>query len=232
MEAFGFSDLQAEAIVTLQLYRLSNTDVLALQKENDLLSEQIKHLNHLLTNERALKKAIKDELKEVSDKLGYDRKSEIEDEISTIRIDEKELVSEEQVYIGITKDGYVKRASVRSYQASQSIGLKNDDALIFEKEVKTTDTLLLFTNLGNYIFLPVFKIDEQKWKDLGVYINNIISIEKDERILKVFDIENLITFYFLLATKQGMMKQVKLKDFEVSRYKSMRAMRLSKMMSL
>lgn len=230
MEAFGFSDLQAEAIVTLQLYRLSNTDVLALQKENDLLSEQIKHLNHLLTNERALKKAIKDELKEVSDKLGYDRKSEIEEEISTIRIDEKELVSEEQVYIGITKDGYVKRASVRSYQASQSIGLKNDDALIFEKEVKTTDTLLLFTNLGNYIFLPVFKIDEQKWKDLGVYINNIISIEKDERILKVFDIENFDNpFYLLLATKQGMMKQVKLKDFEVSRYsKSMRAMRLSK----
>jgi topoisomerase-4 subunit A len=131
--------------------------------------------------------------------------------------------------IGITKDGYIKRASTRSYQASQSCGLKENDALMFEVELNTLDTLLIFTNLGNYIFLPVYKIDEQKWKDLGVYINNITPIEKNEILIKVLAIPNFKEEKnILIATKQGMMKQAKLQDFEVTRYnKPIRAMRLA-----
>ncbi len=228
MNAFGFSELQAEAIVTLQLYRLSNTDILALQQENEGLFQKIKELEHILSSENALKRVIKKELIEISDLLGDDRKSEIEAEIENIKIDHKELISEEKVMIGITKEGYIKRASTRSYQASLSVGLKADDALIFEQEINTLDTLLLFTNLGNYIFLPVYKIDEQKWKDLGVYVNNIVSIEKNERIFKVLSISNFSSGQsVLLATAQGMMKQAKLSDFEVTRYnKPMKAMRL------
>ncbi|MFH0767714.1 MAG: DNA topoisomerase IV subunit A [Bacillota bacterium] len=176
--AFDFSELQAEAIVTLQLYRLSNTDIQALQHENEGLSDRIKELEHILSSENALRRVIKRELIEVSDLLGDDRKSEIEKEIENIKIDHKELISDEKVMIGITKEGYIKRASTRSYQASQSVGLKIDDSLIFEQELNTLDTLLIFTNLGNYIFLPVYKLDEQKWKDLGIYLNNIVPIEK------------------------------------------------------
>src|SRR5690606_7331652 len=102
-------------------------------------------------------RVIKRELIEMSDLLGNERKSEIEAEIETIKIDHKELISEEKVMIGITKEGYIKRASTRSFQASQTIGLKVDDSLIYEEELNTLDTLLIFTNLGNYIFLPVYK---------------------------------------------------------------------------
>ncbi len=230
MKAFGFTDLQAEAIVTLQLYRLSNTDVDALQSEQHALDKRISELNHILSSESALKRVIKRELIDVSNRLGEDRRSIIEEEIETIRIDQKDLISEETVMIGITKEGYVKRASMRSYQATSEPGLKQDDALIYERETSTLETLLLFTNLGNYIFLPVFKIEEQRWKDLGTYINNIIPIKREEVIVKVHAVDRFDTHeHFLLASKHGMMKQVKLEDLNVSRYyKTLKAMRLAK----
>lgn len=229
MATFGFSDVQAEAIVTLQLYRLSNTDIEALKKESDALNERIKELHHILSSEHALRRVIKRELSDVARTLGEDRRSEIEAEIENIRIDQKELISDERVVIGITKDGYVKRSSTRSHQASQSVGLKADDALLFEEEVNTLDTLLIFTNLGNYIFMPVYRIDEQRWKDLGVYLNNITPIERNERVVKVIAIRDFQEEQtLLLATREGMMKQAKLSDFEVSRYsKTIRAMKLS-----
>ncbi|MCR3905872.1 MAG: DNA topoisomerase IV subunit A [Tenericutes bacterium] len=229
MEAFGFSEVQAEAIVTLQLYRLSNTDILALQQESDSLLAFIKELEHILSSEQALRRVIKRELVDIVKLLGEDRRSEIEAEIDVIKIDQKELISEEKVMIGITKEGYIKRASTRSHQASQTIGLKALDSLIFEQELNTLNTLLIFTSLGNYIYLPVFKIDEQKWKDLGIYINNITPIDRNERIIKVIAVSNFKTDEtILLATLQGMMKQAKLQDFEVTRYsKPIKAMKLS-----
>jgi len=229
MATFDFSEVQAEAIVTLQLYRLSNTDIIALEQESVGLSERIKELDHILSSEAALRRVIKRELMEISDLLGEDRKTEIEAEIETIKIDQKDLVSDENVMIGVTKEGYIKRASTRSYQASQSCGLKEDDSLIFEEELNTLDTLLLFTQMGNYIFLPVFKIDEQKWKDLGIYINNITPIERNEKIIAVYAVSNFKEdINVLIATKDGMMKQSKLSDFEVTRYsKPIRCMKLS-----
>jgi topoisomerase IV subunit A len=230
MKAFGFTEMQAEAIVTLQLYRLSNTDILLLQKESESLKAKIKELEHILSSDSQLRRVIKKELQEVSQTLGNERRTVIEDEIENIKIDHKELISEERVIIGITKEGYVKRASTRSHQASQSTGLKADDSMIFENELNTLDTLLIFTNLGNYIFLPVFKIDEQKWKDLGVFIGNITPIQKNEKIVGIVIVERFDEpKQVLLATKQGMMKQVKVADFEVSRYnKTLRAMKLAK----
>lgn len=229
MTAYDFSEMQAEAIVTLQLYRLSNTDIIALEQESVGLSERIKELEHILSSEQALRRVIKRELSEMSDALGDPRKTEIEAEIETIKIDQKDLISDEKVMIGVTKEGYIKRASTRSYQASQSCGLKENDALMFEVEVNTLDTLLLFTNLGNYIFLPVYKIDEQKWKDLGIYINNIVPIEKNEMLIKVIPVSDFKEeINILIATKEGMMKQAKLSDFEVTRYnKPIRSMKLS-----
>lgn len=230
MSAFGFTELQAEAIVTLQLYRLSNTDILALEKENIALKETITSLNEILQSEDVLKKVIKSELKEVVKKIGDERRSMIEDEVETIKIDEKDLISDEMVAIGVSKEGYIKRASLRSYQATVEAGLKQDDVLIYEKETSTLETLLIFTNKGNYVFLPVYKIDDQKWKDLGVYIGNVVHIDPDESIVDVIAVKDFKDdAYCLLATRSGMMKQAKLSDFEVSRYnKTLRGMRLSK----
>ena len=87
----------------------------------------------------------------------------------------------------------MKRASLRSVVASKEVGLKENDAMLYEEELNTLDTLLLFTNLGQYIYLPVYKIEEQKWRDLGVYINNIVPTSKGEiiiRVLKVSDFFN------------------------------------------
>lgn len=229
MQAFSFSELQAEAIVTLQLYRLSNTDIEALKEESKALLEKIKELEHILSSDLALRRVIKNELLETKKLLGTPRKSEIEEEIEAIKIDHKELISEEKVMVGVTKEGYIKRASTRSYQASLSVGLKTDDALLFEKELNNLDTLLIFTNLGNYIFLPVYKIDDQKWKDLGVFINNIVPIEKNERVIKVIAVDTFQSNEnILISTLSGMMKQAKLSDFEVSRYnKPIRCMKLN-----
>ncbi|HHW79659.1 MAG TPA: DNA topoisomerase IV subunit A [Acholeplasmataceae bacterium] len=230
IKRFGFTEIQAEAIVTLQLYRLSNTDILALESEMKELDKKISYLKDVLTNESTLKSLIEAELKETKEKLGFKRKSKIEDEIETIKIDERDLVTEEIVVVGITKDGYVKQSSLRSYQATQTIGLKNDDGLIFNKEVSSLDTLLIFTNLGNYVFLPVYKIEEQKWRDLGIYIGNIVPITHDEKVVSIIVVKDFShPLNLLFATKQGYMKQVELNKLEVSRYsRTLRAMRLQK----
>lgn len=230
IKRFDFTDIQAEAIVTLQLYRLSNTDVLALEKENDSLKEKIKSLNEILTNEEILKEVIKEELNFTKEKLGLKRKTKIEEEIETIRIDERDLISDEKAVIGITKDGYVKRANFRSYQATQNVGLKDDDGLIYLKEESQLNTLLIFTNLGNYVFLPIYKIEDQRWGDLGTHLGNIVPIKHTEKIIKVISVEKFEdNINLLLATKQGYMKQTKLKDFEVVRYqRPFRAMRIKK----
>src|SRR5690606_24939740 len=193
------------------------------------LKKEMNQLALMLSNEKILLKTIKNELVEVKLVLGDPRRTVIEDEIENIKIDQKSLITEEKTIVGITKDGYVKRASVRSFNQSKEVGLKENDAFIFEKEVNTLDTLLIFTNLGQYIFLPVYKIDEQKWKDLGVYINNIVPIEKSEVLIKVLVVSNFKQDEkILMATRLGQMKQVNLSEFEVTRYnKPLRAMKLA-----
>ena len=225
---FGFTDLQAEAIVTLQLYRLSNTDILALQQEHAQLEALIKKLMKILSSEKTLLGIIKAELGETKVVIGSNRRSLIEEEIANIKIDQKELISEEKVVIGITKDGYVKRSSIRSFTQSTGVGLKENDALIFERELSTLDTLIIFLSQGNYAFLPVHLIEEKRWGDLGIYLNNLVTINKDERIIKVLPVTNFkVDTLLLLASKSGMMKQIKLADLEVSRYnKAVRCMKL------
>lgn len=227
---FDFTEMQAEAIVTLQLYRLSNTDVLALEAEFKELTEKIAYLMKILSDELVLKSVIKEELIQTKEKLNVKRKSTIEDEIETIRIDERDLISDESVYIGITKDGYVKRSNIRSYTSTQKIGLKADDGLIYLEEISNLSTLLVFTNLGNYVYLPVFKIDDQRWGDLGVHIGNIVPFEPTERIVSIIKVDEFKDdVNLVLGTKQGYMKQTKLSDFDVSRYsKTLRGMRLRK----
>ena len=230
IRTFKFTEEQAEAIVTLQLYRLSNTDINALQAEADELENKITELNLVLKNERELERVIIDELRVVQKKLSSKRLTVIEEEIEKITISEEELIAEEQVQVGITKGGYVKSSSLRSFNATETPTLRDDDSMLFSEESSTLETMLIFTNKGNYIYLPVYKIPVFKWKELGTHINNIVQIGENERIIKVMKItkfnENRV---LLFVTKNNLIKQTELKEFDVSRYtKAIRAISLSK----
>jgi len=230
IKKYQFSEEQSEAIVTLQLYRLSNTDITALQKEKTALTKTIDVLYKILKNEVELERVLIEELKEILKKLNTPRLTQIEEEIEKITISEEELIIEEQVYVGITREGYVKKSSIRSFRATDAPTLKENDSVLLEKEVSTLNTILIFTNKGNYIYLPVYKIPEYKWKELGTHINNLVQLSQDEEIVKILHVTDFKTDELLLfATKNNLVKLTKLEDFEVSRYsKPVRAIALNK----
>lgn len=225
---FGFSQEQAEAIVMLQLYRLSNTDIVLLNEEKENLIKEINSLNEILNNEDVLKKVIEDELNNTKKELRQDRKTQIEENIDNIKIDQTQLIQQEQSRVGVTKDGYILRSNLRSYSTTSKPGLKEGDNFILDKELSTLDTLILFTNLGNYIYLPVYKIEEKKWGEIGIYINNIVTIKPNEKIISVYSFKTFDTNQmFLLTTLNGQMKQIYLKDLPVTRFsRSMNCMKL------
>ena len=227
VKAFDFSPEQAEAIVMMRLYSLSHQDILALQQENETLIANIAEYNKILSSEKELLKVIKHELNEINKVLVCPRRTQIEDEVQTIKIDETDLVSKEQTMVSVSKEGYLKRANLKAYNAAKSNGLKENDSVLFLKEVSTLDTLLIFTNLGNFIYLPVFKIPEAKFKEVGTFISTLVSTSPKEKFVAVFAISNFNDPYSLvLATKKGNMKQTLLNEFQLQRYiKPVRAMK-------
>ncbi|NLD79091.1 MAG: DNA topoisomerase IV subunit A [Mollicutes bacterium] len=226
---YDFTMEQAVAIVMLQLYRLTNTDVKALQEEQTNLLKLIAFLNKILSDKTTLKKVMKDELLKIKKEYDVERLTEIRDEITEIKIDTIDLIPKEDVIVAISKDGYVKRVSNRSYSASEGETLlKDGDYLIGLYKVNTLDTVLLFTDLGNYLYVPVYEIPDTKWKDLGKHISNLISLSSEENIIyslpvSEFTNDEQITFF----TKNGMIKRTNLSEFKVSRYsKAMSCLKL------
>ncbi|MGD6832881.1 DNA topoisomerase IV subunit A [Sutcliffiella halmapala] len=218
---FTFTEPQAEAIVSLQLYRLTNTDITALQQEADELAKKVAELEAILSSEKKLFSVIKADLKRVKKLYTNDRKSKIEQEIEEIKINLEVMIPSEDVIVTVTKDGYVKRTSLRSYSASngQDFGMKESDRVIAKLDINTTDTLLLFTNKGNYLYLPVHELPDIRWKDMGQHVANIISIDKDEFILKAIPVSNFEEPKFLLfITKKGMVKKTELSQYKAQRY--------------
>lgn len=229
MKEFNFNTEQAEAIVVLQLYRLTNTDVLALQEEHDNLVKYIKALELILSNEEKLKEVMKYELKKIKKDYPMPRRTEIVDEIVDIKLDTTDLITKENVMVALSNEGYIKRVSMKSYTSSNGdeTTLKPGDYLKYLFEVSTLDNLVIFTNLGQYLYVPVHTIFEGKWKDLGKHINNLVTgLSESEYIVGAFILKNSeekITF----VTKNGLVKQSILKDFVVSRYsKAMLAFKL------
>ncbi len=227
VKEFEFSPEQAEAIVMMRLYSLSHQDIMALQEENVTLNNNILEYNKILSSEKELLKVIKHELAEVNKNLVVPRRTEIVDEVQSIKIDETDLISKEQTMVSVSKEGYLKRANLKAYNAAKSNGLKENDSVLFLKEVSTLDTLLIFTNLGNFIYLPVFKIPEAKFKEVGTFISTLVSTSANEKFVAVFSISNFNEPYSLvLATKKGIMKQTLLSGFQLQRYiKPVRAMK-------
>ncbi|RUL50881.1 DNA topoisomerase IV subunit A [Lysinibacillus antri] len=219
---FGFTEIQSEAIVSLQLYRLTNTDITELQAEQDELEKSVAKLNDILSNEKQLIKVIKSELLDIRKRFTEPRRSIIEAEIEEIKLTLDVLVPSEEVVVTVTKDGYVKRTSTRSHAASngQDFAMKESDYLLFERNLNTQHFILLFTNKGNYIYQPVHELPDIRWKDLGQHISSIVPIDKDEEIIEVigvekFDQENV---FILTATKEGQIKRSALSDYVVTRY--------------
>ena len=226
VQEFGFTIEQAEAIVTLQLYRLTNTDVLELQEKMEKLAKLIEGLKAILSDEEVLKYVMKKELKLIKKEYEIPRKTKIEEMVQEIKIDVKEMIPKENVVIVVTNEGYVKRVSAKSYAASnEDTTLKPGDFITGLYECTTLDTLVIFTSFGNYLYIPVYKIPDVKWKELGKHVNNIIMMSEGEEVVASF-IYNKNDIY-LLATKDGMIKRTSASDFEVARCsKPMVAMKL------
>ena len=220
VKEFKFSEEQAEAIVNLQLYRLTNTDVEVLEEEKRNLSLIIKGLEEILANEDRLRGVMKEELRKIKNEYATPRKTDIKDEITEIKIDTMAMIPKEECIVAISKDGYVKRVSLRSYSASDdTTTVKDGDYLIGLYQLNTMDTILMFTNLGNYLYVPIYEIPDVKWKDLGKHISNIIKISSDEEIISCmgvtnFDVPKTITLF----SKNGMVKRTPLSEFKVQRY--------------
>ena len=220
VKEFDFTEDQAEAIVVLQLYRLTNTDITTLEEELNNLNIIIIALSKIINEEEELKRVMKEELRVMKKEYAIPRKTVITNEEAIIKIDEKAMIPNEEVVVLITKDGYVKRTSMRGYNAnSDDPLLKEGDYIIGLYKQRTIDTLLVFTNLGNYLFLPVHEIPDIKWKMLGKHISNIIKLSENEEIVSAIPVNNFdAKIDISIVSKNGMIKKTSLSDFKVSRY--------------
>ncbi|HDI7435204.1 TPA: DNA topoisomerase IV subunit A [Staphylococcus aureus] len=221
IEVYEFTEEQAEAIVMLQLYRLTNTDIVALEGEHKELEALIKQLRHILDNHDALLNVIKEELNEIKKKFKSERLSLIEAEIEEIKIDKEVMVPSEEVILSMTRHGYIKRTSIRSFNASgvEDIGLKDGDSLFKHQEVNTQDTVLVFTNKGRYLFIPVHKLADIRWKELGQHVSQIVPIEEDEVVINVYNEKDFNTdAFYVFATQNGMIKKSTVPLFKTTRF--------------
>lgn len=229
VKEFDFTEAQAEAIVMLQLYRLTNTDIVTLENKMKELSLQIAEFEAILSDPAKLDSCIKKDLKRIKKEYGTPRKTEIRDTVTEIKINAEELITNERVLVVLSADGYLKRVSQKSYATStEQTGLKPGDTVLKIYEASTLDKFLILTDCGNYIYLPVYDIPELKWKDMGKHISNIVTVSGDERVIGSFVLNASTKDAFLTTiTKKGMVKRTQLDLYNVTRYnKEMSAIKL------
>lgn len=229
VKKFDFTTEQATAIVMLQLYRLTNTDITVLNEKLENLRKIIEELTGILNDESKLKGVIKDELRRMKKEYGVPRKTEISETIKEIKIDQTDLITKEVVIIVLTNDGYLKRVPIKSHNSADGeTALKPGDYVICYKQTNTLNKLCIFTSRGNYLYLPIHEIPSCKWKDLGKHISNFVTISPDDKAVNAFIIsENVTNPEVTMFTREGMVKRTNLNDFIVSRYsKAYTAMKL------
>ncbi|WP_270280534.1 DNA topoisomerase IV subunit A [Streptococcus mutans] len=230
--SYDFSEEQAEAIVTLQLYRLTNTDIVTLENEEAELRERITTLNAIIGDERTMYNVMKRELREVKKKFGNPRLSELQAETQTIEIDTASLIVEEETYVSVTRGGYIKRTSPRSFNAStvEELGKRDDDDVIFIQNAKTTQELLIFTNLGNVIYRPIHELADIRWKEIGEHLSqNITNFATDEEILYVDLVDHFEEGTYYAATRLGQIKRFERRDLRPWRSYKSKAVKYAKL---
>ena len=220
VESFGFTDAQAEAIVMLQLYRLTNTDIVQLETEHSQLDYTINQLREIIADEKKLLKVIKKELRDIRKQYGTARKTVIEDEIEAIELEKEVLVAKEEVMVSLTREGYVKRTSLRSYQASapEELGMKETDEVLYTRQAHTLENLVVFTNLGNYMIIPVHELSDIRWKDNGQHLSNRFKLAAEESPVAAFVFEAFHAgLDIITVTQNGQIKRTGLELYEASR---------------
>ncbi|WP_024781981.1 DNA topoisomerase IV subunit A [Streptococcus mutans] len=230
--SYDFSEEQAEAIVTLQLYRLTNTDIVTLENEEAELRERITTLNAIIGDERTMYNVMKRELREVKKKFGNPRLSELQAETQTIEIDTASLIVEEETYVSVTRGGYIKRTSPRSFNAStvEELGKRDDDDVIFIQNAKTTQELLIFTNLGNVIYRSIHELADIRWKEIGEHLSqNITNFATDEEILYVDLVDHFEEGTYYAATRLGQIKRFERRDLTPWRSYKSKAIKYAKL---
>src|SRR5690625_35321 len=221
IEAYEFTEEQAEAIVMLQLYRLTNTDITSLEVEADHLRKEIDKHQQILANDKKLNNTIKKELKQLKKQYADERQTVIQDKIEELNINIEVMIASEDVLVSVTNEGYIKRTSLRSYSASNGddLAIKEEDHLIVLVEINTTDKLLLFTNKGRYVSIPVHELPDIRWKDLGQHLSSMSSIDSDELIIQCIPVREFTDdSYLTFFTKDGMIKRSKMDLYDSSRY--------------
>lgn len=220
---FGFTERQADSILTLQLYRLTNLEITSLQKELEDIKKKIATLRGILESDKKLIAVIRKELTEIRDKYGVDRRSEIQGEVEELKVNLEVLVAQEEVLVTLSHEGYIKRTSMLSFTRSggerDSSGVKEGDYIRQIFDVDTLQNLLIFTQRGQYFLLPVHQIPEFKWKENGTAIVNVIPMAKEDRIVSVIPVKSFDATgeSLVFVTKRGQVKRTDLKDYETKR---------------
>ncbi|BAM47482.1 DNA topoisomerase IV subunit A [Amphibacillus xylanus] len=220
-QQFGFTEAQAESIVNLQLYRLTNTDVTQLEKESVELKNTIEQLSEIINDEFKLASVIKKDLQQIKKDFPTPRLTSVEAKVEELKINLEVTVASEDVLVSVTRDGYVKRTSLRSYAASneEDLEIKEGDYLVGLYEMNTTDDLLIFTNQGRYIFAPVHQLPDIRWKDLAQHLSSLANLEKGEKVVNAIPIRDFTTGqYLVFFTREGMVKRSELSLYEAQRH--------------
>ncbi|EJN94029.1 DNA topoisomerase IV subunit A [Streptococcus ratti] len=232
--SYDFTEEQAEAIVTLQLYRLTNTDIVTLEEEDAALREQITTLSAIIGDERTMYNVMKRELREVKKKFSSPRLTELQAKAQAIEIDTASLIVEEETFVSVTRGGYIKRTSPRSFNAStvEELGKRDDDEAIFIRNAKTTQSLLLFTNLGNVIYRPVHELADIRWKEIGEHLSQTVTnFATDEEILYVDLVDHFEEGTYYAATRLGQIKRFERKDLTPWRSYKTKSVKYAKLKS-
>ncbi|WP_438832762.1 DNA topoisomerase IV subunit A [Streptococcus pluranimalium] len=232
--SYEFSEEQAEAIVTLQLYRLTNTDIVTLQNEETELRELIATLAAIIGDERTMYNVMKRELRDIKKQFGNPRRSDLEAEAVAIEIDTASLIVEEETFVSVTRGGYIKRTSPRSFNAStiEELGKRDDDELIFHTQAKTTQHLLIFTNKGNVIYRPVHELSDIRWKDIGEHLSqNITNISNDEEVIHAETLDDFESGIYMAATQEGQIKRFERKELSPWRTYRTKSVKFAKLKS-
>ncbi|GIP41584.1 DNA topoisomerase 4 subunit A [Paenibacillus sp. J45TS6] len=230
---FGFSERQADSILTLQLYRLTNLEITTLQKELDEIQKKVKELRSILESDRKLIGIIRKELKEIRDKYGIDRRSAIQEQVEELKVNLEVLVNSEDVLVTLSNDGYIKRTSMLSFTRSgaerTSSGVKDGDLITSILDVNTLDNLLVFTQRGQYFLLPVHQIPEFKWKEPGTAIVNVIPLSKEDKVIGVIPVRNFEQegSSLVFITKRGQVKRTELKEYATKRSSAVAACKVA-----
>ncbi|MBR2801985.1 MAG: DNA topoisomerase IV subunit A [Erysipelotrichaceae bacterium] len=219
-EAFGFSEEQAEAIVTMRLYRLSNTDITALKEEYAALVKETGELKAILASEDILKSVIVKELRDVQQKNPSPRRTVIEEEVEEIVISKEAMIAREDVYVSLTRDGYLRRYTKKVYAANQETlpACKDGDRILGVRDCETLDTLLVFLDSGEYAYIPVYRLEETRWKDLGTHLSQYVKASGGSKVVSAVIVKKFATNAYLLSvTRNGMIKKSPVADYEVTR---------------